>query len=114
MAKKNSFIKNYTVCIFLFVTATISLLVTSVVLFIMCKQTKLKSLVTSLVLQQLKEVDVVTKQEHISTLYDIEYTCKIQWYTIFMLSVSILGKVVFIILNARRLKLFGGHCFPMQ
>ena len=53
--------------VFLFVTANISLLVTAVVLFIICKHTKLKSLVTSLALQQIREVGTVTKWEHFST-----------------------------------------------
>ena len=97
--------------VFLFVTSIISLVVTSIVLFIICKHTKLKSLVTSLALQQLGEVDAVTKQEHVSTIHDIECTCKIQWYTICMLSLSILGIVVFIILNTRKLKMFRGHLF---
>ena len=79
---------------FLFVTAIISLLFTSTVLFIMCKHTKSKSLVTSLPLHELREVDAVTKQEHISVIHDIECTCKIQWYTICMLIISILGIVV--------------------
>ena len=66
---------------------------TSIVLYIICKHTKLKSLVTSLTLQQLLEVDVVTKQEHISIIHDIESACKIQWYTICILSLSTLGIV---------------------
>ena len=89
MAKKNSFFNNYNVDVFLFVTAIISLLVTSVVLFIMCKHTKLKSLVTSLNLQPIREVDTVTKQEHISTLHDIECTCKIQWYNMHVKYINI-------------------------
>ena len=52
LTKKNSFINNHTVEVFLFVTAIISLLVTSTVLFIISIQTKLKSLVTNLALQQ--------------------------------------------------------------
>ena len=88
-----------------------SLLVTSIVVFIMCKHTKLRSLVASLALQQLREVDAVHKQEHVSMIHSIECNCKIQWYTICMLITSILGIVVFIILNARRLKLFRGHLF---
>ena len=43
---------------------------------------QLKSLVTSTALQQLREVDAVIKQEHVSVIHDIEYTCKIQWYAI--------------------------------
>ena len=51
----------------------------------MCKHTKLKLLVTSLALQQLREVDAVTKQKHVSMIHDIKCMCKIQWYTTCML-----------------------------
>ena len=111
MAKKKSFFSNYTIDIFLFVTAIILLVVTSIVLYIICKCAKLKSLVTSLTLQQLREVDAVTKQEHVSVINDIECTCKIQWYTVYMLGLLILGRVILIILNAKKLKLFTGHLF---
>ena len=85
MAKKNFFIGNHTLDIFQFVATIITLLVTIVVLFIICKQTKLKSLMTSLALQKIREVGVVTKQEHFSTLHDIECTRNTQWYTRCML-----------------------------
>ena len=62
----------------------------------------LKSLVTSLAFQQLREADAVNKQEHVSVIHAC--TCKIQWYTICMLIISILGIVIFIILNARKFK----------
>ena len=51
-------------------------------------------------------MDAIIKQEHVSTLHDIEYTCKIQWYIICMFSL-----LIFIILNARKLKLLRGHLF---
>ena len=86
-------------------------MVTVVVSFIICKHTKLKSLVTSLALQQIREVGAVTKQERISILHDIECTCDIQWYTICMLTILLLGIAVFLILNIRKLKLSGGHLF---
>ena len=44
---------------------------------------KLKSLLASLALQQIKEVGTVAKQEYVSIAH--ECTCKIQWYTIIML-----------------------------
>ena len=72
---------------------------------------KLKSLVTSLALQQIKEVGMVAKQAHVPIVQDIECACKIQWITIFMLRLSILGIVLFISLNARKLKQFQGHLF---
>ena len=43
------------------------------------KQRKLKPLVTSLAfLQQIREVGMVAKQEHVSIMHDIEGTCKMQ------------------------------------
>ena len=55
LTNKNSFFNNYTIDIFLFVTAIILLVVTSVVMCVMCKHTKLKSLVTSLALHKLEK-----------------------------------------------------------
>ena len=49
----------------------------------------LKSLVISLALQQIEEVGMLAKQEHASIVQDIECACKIKWYMIFMLSLSI-------------------------
>ena len=44
-------------------------------------------------------------------IQDIECTCKIQWYTICMLGLSLLGLVIFIILNTRKLKVVRGLLF---
>ena len=112
MANKNPFFNNYNVDIFLFVTVIILLVVTTMVMYILCKHMKLKSLVTSLALQQIKEVGVVTKQEHVSIAQDIKCTWKIQWYMIIMLNLSILGILIFLIINARKIKtVFRGHLF---
>ena len=74
---------------------------------------KTKSSVTRLTLQQIK-VGVVGKQEHVSITQDIECTHKIQWYMITMLSLSILGIIIFLIINTRKLKLFRVHLFSVQ
>ena len=50
---------------------------------------------------------MVSKQEHIS----IECTCKTQWYTIATLGLVILGIMISIIINTRKLKLFRGYLF---
>ena len=78
MANKKIFFNNYTLDIFLFVTAIISLVITIIVMYILFKHMKLKHLVTSLLLQLIIEVGVVAKQKHVSTAQDIECTCKIQ------------------------------------
>ena len=111
LPNKNFFFNNYTIDIFLFVTAIISLLVTTIVMYILCKHMKLKILVTSLSLLQIKEVGVVDKQESITLLPNNECACMTQWYTVLMLSLSILGLVLFVILKSRKLKLFRGHLF---
>ena len=57
---------------------------------------KLKSVVTSLDLQQIREVGTVVKWECVPIMHDIECTYKIQWYTIVMLSLSILGIIILV------------------
>ena len=91
---------------FLFVTAIISLAVTSIVMYIICSDTKLKSLVTSLALQQIWEVGAVAKQEHVSVMHGVECTCKTEWYTIFMLSLAVLGIIIFIIFQCELCSIF--------
>ena len=83
-------------------------------MYILCKHMKLKSLVTSLALQQIKDVGAVAKQEHVSIGQDIECTCTIQWYMIFLLCLSILGIVIFIILKSRKLNCLEGTCSQTQ
>ena len=78
LPKKNDFSNNYLVDIFLSITAIISIAVTTIVMYILCKHTKLKTLVTSLALQQIKEVGVAAKQEGITLAQNIECTCKVQ------------------------------------
>ena len=55
LSNKNSLFNNFTIDIFLFVTAIISILVTTLVIYILCKHMKLKTLVTSLALLQIKK-----------------------------------------------------------
>ena len=64
---KNFFSNNYVVDIFLFTTAAISLLVTILAIYLLCKHKKLRMLVASLALQQVKEVGTVTMQKEINT-----------------------------------------------
>ena len=111
LTNKSPFFNNYTVDVFLCVTGIISLVDTSIIMYIICRNTKLKSLVTSLALQHIREVDMVAKQEHVSIIHDIECTCKTQWYLIFMLGLVVLVIIIIIVFNARELKLFRGHLF---
>ena len=104
---KNFFSNNFTVDVFLFITAILSLLVTSLVIYLQCKHKKFRMLVTSLALQQVREVGAVTTQEEVI----IAGTCKIRFYIILALSISILSLVIFAVLHSRELKLCRGHLF---
>ena len=61
--KNYFFFNNFILNVFLFVTAIIPLLGTILVIYMLCKHMKLKMLVASLALQQIKEVCVVVTQE---------------------------------------------------
>ena len=56
---KNIFSENDSIDIFLFITAIISLLATTLTVYLLCKHKKLKTLIASLVLHQVKEVGTV-------------------------------------------------------
>ena len=98
LTNTNSFFNNPKIESFLFVTAIISLVFMSIVMNIISKHAKLRSLVTSLALLVL-------------IMQDIECTCETQWYMIVTLGLVILGIMIFIVINARKLKLFRGHLF---
>ena len=73
-ANKNFFSNNFIVDVFLFITAVISILIKTLAIYLLCKHKKLRMLVVSLALQQVKEVVTVTTQKEINT------KCKIMTY----------------------------------
>ena len=60
---ENFFSENYIIDIFLFITVIISLLATTLTVYLLCKHKKLRILMVSLVLHQVKEVGTVTQKE---------------------------------------------------
>ena len=84
---KNFLSDNYIVDIFLFITAKMSLLATTLTAYLLCKHKKLM-LIASLVLHQVKEVGAVTQKE-----------CKTLTYKSLVL--TILGLVMVAILHYR-------------
>ena len=86
---------------FVFIIAIISILTTMIILYILCKHNKLRTLVVSLALQQVKEVSAsVAKQEN-NHMCD----CTPQFYIIVALSITMIGLVILNILQVRRIKL---------
>ena len=64
-------------------------------------------LVASLALQKVREVGAVTVQENVT----MTCSCKIKFYVILVLSISIPGLVIFAVLHSRKLKLCRGCLF---
>ena len=60
---KYFFSENYIIDISLFITAIISLLATALTVYLLCKHKKLRMLMASLVLHQVKEVGAVPQKE---------------------------------------------------
>ena len=87
---------------FLFITAIIPLLATTLTVYVLGKHKKLRTLMVSLVLHQIKEVDTVTQKE-------INTDCKTLTYI--SLALTILGLVMVAILHYRKSKLCRGHMF---
>ena len=89
---KNSFTNNFVIDTFVFIIAIISVITTMVIIYTSYKHNKLRALVMSLALQQVKEV----KAEEVR---DENYKCKCisQFYIILSLSIVIIGLVLFTI-----------------
>ena len=104
-ANKN-FFNSKVVKIFKFMVAIISIIATVVTIYVICKHNKLRALVTSLALQQVKEVKVENTEN-----VDYNCECTVQLYIILTLSIIMIGLIIFAILQLRRIKLCRGKLF---
>ena len=77
------FFNSQVVKIFKFIVAIISIIATVITIYTICKHNKLRALVTSLALQQVKEVKVEGTE-------DVDYKCECtaQFYIILTLSIA--------------------------
>ena len=103
---KNFFTNNFIIDIFVFIIAIISVITTTIIIYAFCKHNKLRMLVMSLALQQVKEV----KAEEIKNKnYKYKYTS--QFYIILALSIVIISFGIFAILQVRKIKLCRAQLF---
>ena len=102
---KNFFTNNFIVDIFVFIIAIISVITTMIIIYALCKHNKLRTLVVSLALQQVKKVNTSTAKKE-----DENYSCNCisQFYIILGLTVAIIGLIIFVTLQVGRIKLCGG------
>ena len=88
--------------IFLFITVIVSLLATSLTVYLVCKHKKLCTLIARLVLHQVKELGAVTQKK-------INSECRTLAYISLVL--TMLGLVMIMILHYRKSKFCRGHMF---
>ena len=105
---KNFSTNHFIIDIFVFIIAIISVITTMIITYILCKRNKLQTLVVSLALQQVKEVRTSTTKKEGGN-YMCNYTS--QFYIILALSIAIIGLVMFMIVQVRRIKLCRGQIF---
>ena len=105
---KNFFTNNIIMDIFVFIIAILSGITTTIIIYVLCNHNKLRTLVVSLALQQVREVSIsTTEKEDKSYMCD----CTSQFYLMLVLSITIIGLVTFMILQIRRMKLCRGQLF---
>ena len=89
---KNFFTNNAIVDIFVFTVAILLTISTLIILYLLCKHNKLRTLVASLTLQQVKEVSASAMKQDTNNACN----CTSQFYTILALSISIIRLVIFV------------------
>ena len=103
---KSFFTNNFIIDIFVFIIAIISVITIMIIIYILCKHNKLRTLVATLALQQVKEGSAsTTKKEDENYMCD----CTSQFYIISPLCIAIIGLLIFMILQVRRIKLYRGQ-----
>ena len=99
---KNFFSNNHIMDIFMFFSSIISLLSTTLTIYLLCKHKKIRVLIASLVLHQVKEVGTISKETNSG--------CTTQAYIGIIL--TILSLIIVTFLHYRKSRFCKGHRFP--
>ena len=99
---KNFFSKNHTMDIFVFISAIISLISTTLTIYLLCKHKKIRVLIASLVFHQVKDISITSGETNskCTTLAYIE------------IILTILSLIIVMFLHYRKSRFCKGHRFP--
>ena len=103
-SKFGSFLDSFMVDVLLFTVALITIVVTLVVMYMVCGQSKLKALVANIALQHTKAVEAANSP----TRYCI---CELNWYIVGLLLIMLLGITYLVMCKLRKSSLFKGCLF---
>ena len=96
---------------FYFIAWTMTLIIDKVVIFFVCTHTKLKCLV-----QVLQQIEGISSLELYKSLTGNELVCtyRLQWWTVCMLYISLIGITAYSIIRLRQFKLSKDIYFLIQ
>ena len=102
-SKFKSFLNSFLADIIIFTAALITL-ITLVIIYVIYGQSKLKALVTNIVMQRIKTVEA-------ADVTDMLCTCKMEWYIMGMLTIITLGMLYLVTNKIRKSSFFKGRLF---
>ena len=103
-SKFGSFLKSFLVDMLLFTVALITMIISIVLIYMVCGQSKLKALVANITLQHTKAVEAAD----LTSRYCI---CEPNWYIVGLLLIILLG-ITYLVMNKVRIScLFKKHLF---
>ena len=105
-SKFGSFLNSFLADTLLFSAALVRIIITLVVIYMVCRQSTLKTLVANIALQCIKGIEATDLRYQ-----DIYHACKMQWYIIGMLLIILLGMIYLVTNKIKKSYLFGGHLF---
>ena len=105
-SKFGSFLNSFLADILLFSATLVAIIITLVVIYMVCTQSKLKTLVANIALQHVKGIEAADPKYQ-----DIYCACKMQWYIIGMLLIILLGMIYLVTNKSEKSNLFGGCLF---
>ena len=94
-----SFLNSFLANVLIFTAALITLIITLIIMYILYRHSKLKALVSNIIMQIIKAVEA-------ADMNDMLCTCKTQWYIMGMLIIITLG-MLYLVTNKLRKTSFG-------
>ena len=101
-SKFGSFLNSFLADILLFSAALVTIMITLVFIYMVYRQSKLKTLVANIALQCVKGIEAAYPRNQ-----DIYCACKMQWYIIGMLVIILLGMIYLVTHKIKKSNLFG-------
>ena len=98
----NTFLSSYMVDVILFVTGILTVILTFIIMYTLCRQSKLKSIVANLALQCVKTVQAATIKE--------SNNCNLELIQL-LITLNLILTVLLVLVKLKKSKVFQGHLF---